>query len=114
MPDKISYLIGRPLTAFTFVHDYMQFQFDGPILTANSPVQVRVTEGTFGKNDDRFSNIVRSIIGDLVHRATTFIDERILLEFYKGSEISISLKPEDQVGPEAAVLTGVGNEICVW
>ena len=114
MSDAIKLLIGRRLTSVEFVHDYLQLRFDGPTLTVNGPIDVRRNASCVSNPSMNFRGAIVDVIGTEVSGGDCIIDDRIRIEFSDRSQIVISLKPEEQVNPEAAILTGVDDNIYVW
>jgi len=97
---KMAEIVGRCLSSVEFVHDYIQFRFDGPCLTAiTSPVlsteNGRVTDGDPGYRDGLCSEI-----GIKVASVWVAHDE-LRIEFASSSAISVSLRDKDYLGPEA-------------
>lgn len=106
-------LSGRRLHAVTFILDYVRLQFDAP-LTVNAFTRVSVRpngENVTGDDDDQFRNLlcaqISKIVGLVIIRDSKSFD----LTFTDGSGISISLKPEDYVGPEAVAVNGDGYSL---
>jgi hypothetical protein len=101
-------LSGCRLHAVTFVLDYVQFQFDPP-LTINAFTRISVRpngEKVSGDDNDQFRNLLRAQISKVVGLVTIRDSKSFDLTFADGSGISISLRPEDYVGPEAIALNG--------
>lgn len=101
-------LSGRRLHAVTLILDYVQFQFDPPLtINAFTRVSVRPNDGTRrGYDDNELRNLlcaqISKVVGLVVIRDSKSFD----LGFDDGSGISISLRPEDYVGPEAVAING--------
>jgi hypothetical protein len=102
-------LSGRRLHAVTFVLDYMQLQFE-PALTisAFTRVSVRPNGESRGDDDDQFRNLLCAQISKEVGLVIVRDAESFDLTFDDGSGVSISLRPEDYVGPEAVAVNGDG------
>jgi hypothetical protein len=101
-------LSGRRLHAVTFILDYVQFQFDPPLtINAFTRVSVRPNDGTRrGYDDNELRNLlcaqISKVVGLVIIRDSKSFD----LTFDGGSGISISLRPEDYIGPEAVAIKG--------
>ncbi len=107
-------LSGRRLHAVTFILDYVQLQFDSP-LTINAFTRISVRpngEKTTGDDEDQFRNLLCSQISKEVGLVTIRDSKSFDLTFADCSGVSISLRPEDYVGPEAVVVNG-GSYILV-
>ena len=114
MTDQIQILIGALLSSVEFVHDYIQLRFDGPCLTVNAPFEVVVGGQAYKKGELGYRDALCERIGRSVRRATTVSEKQIELDFDDNTSLHISLKPQDQLGPEAAVLSGQSMPTCVW
>jgi hypothetical protein len=101
-------LSRRRLHAVTFILDYVQFQFDPPLtINAFTRVSVRPNDGTRrGYDDNELRNLlcaqISKVVGLVIIRDSKSFD----LTFDGGSGISISLRPEDYIGPEAVAIKG--------
>jgi hypothetical protein len=98
-------LVGEKLSSVTFVMDYVQLRFDGPLLTAYTGPDVTFGGKVFAWGKPGFRDALCERIGAIVRQAEVVNDDAIRLRFSDGGVISISLKSEDYVGPEAAQLT---------
>jgi hypothetical protein len=103
-------LVGEQLSSVTFVMDYVQLGFDGPCLTAYTGLKVSVEGKAFAWGEPGFRNALCDRIGAIVRQAEVADGDAICISLNDGGVISISLKPEDYVGPEAAVLTDIPGE----
>lgn len=108
-------LSGRRLHAVTFVLDYVQFQFE-PALTINAFTRMTVRpngEPTRGDDDDQFRNLLCAQISKVLTLVIVRDSKSFDLSFADGSGVSISLRPEDYVGPEAVSINGDGYLLVV-
>jgi len=105
-------IVGEKLSAITFVLDYWQFQFDGPSFNALTRVTVRANGATARDGDDQFRNPICGQIGKVVAEVTLVESDAFTIVFGDRSSISISLKSEDYVEPEAVVFYS-SNQIVV-
>src|SRR5713101_7473943 len=113
--DGIAVLVGKQVTSVEFVHDYLQFHFDDLHLTVNAPLSVATPSGAVRPKSEEFNALLRTRVGHLIVEAMTEPDKAITLRFDDNVELRISLIPDEQVGPEAAVLSGGGlDRIYVW
>ena len=102
--DPFSQLEGEELATVTFVRDYVQLGFDGPVLTALAPVTVAGPDAVLKQGMLGFSDALIALIGQTV-RATSFRrDDVVVLSFPDGWSIAISLAPADCTEPEAVQL----------
>lgn len=98
-------IVSAKLSSVTFVMDYVQLGFDGPLLTAYVGPRVTVEGRVFVWGKPGFRDALCERIGAIVREAVFVENDAIRIIFSDGGMISISLKPEDSVGPEAAQLT---------
>lgn len=113
MTDLIETLNGAILSSVAFIHDYVKLDFDGATLTINARFVVQTANAEFARNEPGFCDALCSQIGQKITRAGTESD-RVLLLFDGGVQLSISLLPDDQVSPEAAVLRDDSGRVVVW
>jgi len=115
MPSKLELelyqqIVGEQLSGVTFVMDYLQLQFNPPpTMNVYTPLTVRCNGMNFVWDDDQFRNKLCEQITKLVKSVEVIDEEVFLILFEDGSEISISLKSEDYVGPEAINFFGRDN-----
>lgn len=98
-------LVGKKLSSLTFVMDYVQLRFDGPCLTVYTSPKVSFGGKVFAWGEPGYRDILCERNGAIVSQAKVVEKEAIRIIFSDGGVISISLKPEDRAGPEAAELT---------
>ena len=106
-------IAGEKLSAITFIMDYWQLQFDGPTINALTRVQVSADGSTSRDGDDQFRNLICGQIGKVVAGVTLVKSEAFTIAFEDCSSISISLKAEDYVGPEAIVFYGSNQTVVI-
>jgi hypothetical protein len=101
-PPDYQQIIGEQLSAVTFVMDYLQLQFNPPpTINVYTPLTVRCGDVVVISGDDQFRNKICEQIAKIVKSVEIKDEEAFLIVFEDASEISISLKPEDYIGPEA-------------
>lgn len=111
----ISMLVGRLVSAVSFVMDYVEFHFDGPILRSlsNPTLAFRRNEWTFLAPGSR--DALCSIIGTKVEAVEVESQSSILVRFDSGHVITVPLDPGSRVGPEAAhFVSEEGHVMDVW
>jgi hypothetical protein len=98
-------IVGKPLAAVIFIMDYIQLQFDGGlILTAVTLPTVEVAGRVVSFGEQEYRDELCARIGKVPTDATARGGEEIKIVFSDGSKVSISLRPEDRRGAEAAIL----------
>ncbi len=100
-PRFIETIVGEQLSSVEFVQDYVQLHFDGPTLTAFVwPVVHRagtaVHLGEPGYRDELCARIGKKVLAARLEE-----EKALIVEFDDDANFSISLRPEDSVGPEA-------------
>ena len=112
---RIESLKGEQLSSVIFVADYVQFDFNGPLLTAFSSPIVRLRGDTF-----RFPGAgSRDALCTLIHRnvksALATDGRSIDVTFDAGDTLTVPLDAGSRVGPEAATFRDprVGG-LLVW
>ena len=111
--SPLQILVGEKLSSVTFVMDYVQLGFDGTCLTAYIGPVVTFRGKVFAWGEPGFRDIICERIGAIVRQAEVVENDAIRMSLSDGGVISISLKPEDYVGPEAAVLTDIRGKSLV-
>src|SRR2546423_2064380 len=104
--EPLKQLVGAELASVTFVRDYVQLSFDGPRLSALTPMTVVTRRVTVTSCDDQFRNRLCELIGRSITEVDARPDEALTIGFADGSSVSISLRPEHYPGPEAVVFYG--------
>jgi hypothetical protein len=103
-------IVGEQLSGMTFVMDYLQLQFNPPpIINVYTPLTVQRNGMSFVWGDDQFRNKLCEQITKIVKSVEVSDEEAFVILFEDGSALTISLKPEDYVGPEAIVFFGRDN-----
>ena len=108
--SPLQIIVGEKLSSVTFVMDYVQLGFDGPLLTAYSGPEVSFGGKVFAWGEPGFRDVLCDRIGAIVRQAEAVDDDAIRISLGDGGLISISLKPEDYDGPEAAELTDISDK----
>ena len=99
-------LLGREVSAISFVRDYVEVLFDGPILRAISNPRGRFEDCTWQFPEDSALLVMRSYIGLEVTGVGLREDECFELRLEGGHRFVVPLDPESRVGPEALHLVG--------
>lgn len=96
----LSYLIGKQLSAVVFVMDYLQFQFNGAVLTVLNPICVKVDNKIYQSGDINFRNSLCERISHIVENLL-LSEDRLEINFNDSAAFFISLKDEDYSNAEA-------------
>jgi hypothetical protein len=113
LPQPLKVLEGMELASVVFIRDYSQLYFDGPILTIFTPPFITMEGDNYGWETSDFCKLIRKCIGVSV-KIASITENEISLRFANGICISISLKPEDYEGPEAAMFSSDRNSTWIW
>ena len=111
-------LVGTTLTAVTFIWDYVQLQFeaeqftDAARLNAYTMPKVEVAHRCWTRADDGWRDSVCARIGGVVTSASCS-DTGLEIRFQDGASVTVSLREDDNVGPEAFELSVPGHNLIV-
>jgi hypothetical protein len=108
---KIREIVGSSLSSVEFVQDYVQFRFDGPCVTAFTPPGLKSAIGVLRPGTQGYLEGVCSRIGVRV-AAVRVTDEELIIEFVDSSAITVSLRKEHYIGPEA--INYVAGDGTIW
>jgi hypothetical protein len=111
LADALEELIGRQLSSVTFVMDYVQLSFDGPCLTAYTMPTVTSGSQSFSLGYPGYRDALCARIACRVER--TLVDDQRVSIIFEGASISVSLRDEDYLGPEALQFC-LDEKDCVW
>ena len=109
MASARALLVGHEVSAVCFVRDYVELQFDGPVVRA-----LTRPFGLFGGQAWRFPeghsmDRMRSYIGQVVDGFVLVPDEYAQLSFGEHS-FTIPLDGDSRSGPEALHIVGVDED----
>jgi hypothetical protein len=111
--EPVIRLVGEELATVTFVRDYVQLGFDGPLLTSLTPLVVTDTSGRVTSGDDQFRNRLCDLIGKQVTGVDLRAEDALFIRFGDGSSVSLSLRADDYPGPEAVNFRGADGQLIV-
>lgn len=98
-------LVGRNLSSVEFVQDYLQLRFDGPCLTVNAPLTVEAGGSKVRFGSPGFCDVLCNEIGKAVTRVEVSPSDRLVIVLEGEATVAVSLREDEQVSPEAAVLS---------
>jgi hypothetical protein len=99
-------LIGHQLSAVTFVQDYLQLAFDGPVINVYNPLTVETPTITVWTWEDQLRNVLCGQITKRVADVAVILHDQCRIVFTDGSIIRISLREDDYTGPEGLFYHG--------
>jgi hypothetical protein len=101
---ELTIILGEQLSAVTFVQDYLQLHFDGPVLTLFVWPTIIADAGTFEQGTAGYKDQLCSMISRKVLRANAYNADRLQLEFVGGLSIIVPLGAQFRTTPESAIL----------
>lgn len=111
----LSYLVGKELAGVTFVRNYVQLLFDGPIFNLYTLPQIKVTDKIITSEQFGYCDYLCQLINHIVLTAyEDLIAEMIVIKFQNDEEIIISFKEDDKNMADAAILQFENGEWNVW
>ncbi len=105
----VSALEGQELTAVEFVADYVRLRFDGPMLTLYAWPHVLLADFSVGFGEPEYRNALCAQLGEMVATAKLEELDALTVEFESGTVLALSLREEDQDGPEAGSYSADGS-----
>ena len=97
---------AEPLTQVVFVHDYLQLVFQGRRVSLYNVVRLHRGGGTLNESDIGWVDELPRLIGQRVVGVSCEGAVGLTLTFELGTQVSVSLRPEDARGPEAFEVNG--------
>jgi hypothetical protein len=94
-------IVGESLSGVAFVMDYVEFHFNGALLTALTPPAVQASERGWTVKEPGWRDSLCERIGVAVQSVFIREGEQLAIDFADGSRVSVSLKPSDYRGSEA-------------
>lgn len=106
---------GEQLSAVTFVQDYLQLHFDGPMITAITwPVFV-VGDASVAFGEPGYRDQLCGLIAKIVARAYVRPGDRLQLDFEDSASLVVSLRPDAYRAAEAVIFSdGKTEQWAVW
>jgi hypothetical protein len=106
---------GEQLSAITFVQNYLQLHFDGPLLTLVKMPSVIKGEDRFDVTSAGYRDALCSLITKKVSCAYVVTHDRVQIDFSDRASIVLSLQPENYVAAHIALFhSGNGGEWAAW
>jgi len=112
---KIYTITGQPMSAVSFVQNYVEFHFDGKILRALTAPSVQMQSDVIAFPRSGSRDALCALIGKNVLDVIVQEGESIEICFDEFASIRIPLSQEARIGPEAAHFVSEENQpIEVW
>jgi hypothetical protein len=109
-------LVGEVLNAVSFVMDYVEFHFNGPVLRSFTNPVVEVNDSRTIFPEAGAQDALCSLIGAEVAGVEVKDDSFIRLAFTDGRRLTFPLNDASRIGPEAATFQGelIKSPLDVW
>jgi len=114
MTTEISSLNGEELNAVSFVMDYVELHFNGPVLRVLTDPSVETPKGKSVFPSAGSRDALCSLIGKEVQKVTVTEGIAVVLEFEGGGNITIPIDEKSYKGPEALHWCPVNSPMQVW
>ena len=88
-------LQGEQLSAVTFVQDYLQLWFDGPVINVTNPLTVQTPGMSITSWQPGFRDAICSQIAKTVASVEFVEGEEFVISFSDKSRLSVSLRKQD-------------------
>lgn len=112
--ELLGRLVGLELGSVAFVRDYVQLDFNGPILTCDVWPRVESRGVTWGIDDQGYRDRLCSLIGASVLSTYEETGAGLRIDFDAGSVV-VHPSSEELMGPEIAMLSGFDDRAwMVW
>ncbi|MGA2435242.1 MAG: hypothetical protein ABSG25_08150 [Bryobacteraceae bacterium] len=105
-------IVGSCLSSVEFIHDYIQFRFDGPCLTTYNNPSITIGAQLLEMSDEGYRDGLCSLIGVQVESVNLGIEE-LVIRFTNAAILAVSFRNEDYHGPEAMEYSGTSGPRCV-
>jgi hypothetical protein len=106
---------GEQLSAVTFVQDYVQLHFDGPMLTAITRPIVVAGDTSFSFGEPGYRDRLCGLIASRVTRAYVRPGDRLQIDFTERASLVVSLKPDAYRAAEAVIFSdGRTEQWAIW
>jgi hypothetical protein len=94
-------IVGEQLSAVSFVQDYVEFHFDGPVLRVYTQPRIVTVGGEFRFPETGSRDALCSAIADIVQDIEIREHDRIVLHFATNRKITVPIVEEGYAFPEA-------------
>ena len=106
----ISAIEGEELKSVTFVEDFLQLGFGGPLLTLYNWPYVMLPDFSVAYGEPEYRNALCAQIGEMVSAAALEEGNALTIELGNGVVLGLSLREEDLDGPESGSYSETGDE----
>jgi hypothetical protein len=114
MDRGLDIIIGEFMSSVEFVMDYIQLHFNGSTLTAYTCPDVHIAINTIRPTESGYRDTLCNLIGATVERTEIRENDCLRIIFTESRVITISLRPEDAVGPESVEFWSIHGGYWSW
>ena len=107
-------LLGEPVSAVSFVMDYVEFHFNGQVIRALSSPILETRSGRFQFPGAGSRDALCSLIEDTVTEVQASEDSSLILSFSSGARLTVPLDHQSRIGPEALHFMKDGQFVVIW
>ena len=104
------------LAGITFIRDYIQFLFDGPVLNTYTLPQIKIDNDIISKFQSGYYDMLCSLIGKrIIYANEDKKENKIVIRFEENISLTVSLRLDDRQCAEAVMLQmEQGMEWNIW
>ena len=106
-------LPAEPLAEVTFIHDYVQFGFQGDRFSCYNRMRVSGTSGSAMQGESAFAGALVGLIGQRVMRVTHSNAAALELHFAGGTSVQVLRGAGNEFGPESFQFSREGHALVV-
>ncbi len=107
-------IVGEFMDSVSFVMDYINLSFCGGVLTTHTYPEVTLESGILRLADSGYRDALCALIGAKVESVDLRPGEVLRILFQDQRAISISMRPDDAVGPEYVEFTSASGLCWSW
>lgn len=111
--EALQKVVGTRVLSVDFVEDYVQLGWAISFLTAYMMPTIDTAGVKYNKESPEFHQVMCQLEGQLLERAEVAGDNAVTFLFASGTFLSISLRDDDYVGPEALLYQEIGGLLWV-
>jgi hypothetical protein len=101
LTPRLQRFVGEPVNAVSFVMDYVELHFNGPVLRLlEPPVVHRPGAAAVQFPGPGSRDALCALIGDPVRAISAVDGGELVLEFASGARVQMSMSQEDRTTPE--------------
>lgn len=103
LQEVLGKVVGTPLSSVVFVEDYIQLEWRDSFLSAYTMPSIAASGETFREDNPEYRSMMYRLEGRALEKVEVIHNEAVNLNFTGGTLLSISLRDDDYVAPEALI-----------